>query len=654
MNDAVSDRPYAGRALRVLLLEDSRFDAELLEASLLKSYARATVHRVAGEDDFVEALQAGGWDLVLSDYELPGFTGSTALGHARRLAPGLPFVFVSGVIGEDNAVELMKQGATDYVSKGRLARLPVVIDRALREVQDRHARLSAERQLREAGAVFARVVDALQDYAVVLLDPDGTIRSWNRAARTIFGFSAEEILGVEADVLFVPEDRVAGVFHSELRVALANGKSDDSRWMMRADGTRLWAEGAVMPLFADDGSHSGFCKVVHDATVAYEQAARLRAAKEEAERANRAKDRFLAMLSHELRTPLAPIASAAHILSRCAVVPDKYRQLLPMIERNVALEARLIEDLLDLTALSAGKIILRRGVVDMHRLLQSVAEMLGDSLRDKRLRLVTRLEATDPQVAGDEARLQQVLWNLLRNAVKFTPEGGQVEVSTADEGGQFVLRCIDSGIGIDAEALPRIFTPFEQADAEVSERFGGLGLGLAIARGLVGEHQGTLEAASAGRGLGATFTLRLPALGASAPTAPADAEAPALRGASGCRVLLVEDNEDAAEAMALSLEHYGYAVTHVGTRRQALQAARAGHFDVVITDLGLPDGSGIEVGRALGPLLPVVALTGYGAQHDVAESSSVGFAAHLVKPVDPAEVHGLVQNLLAQRMRSTS
>jgi PAS domain S-box-containing protein len=336
---------------------------------------------VADEERFIAALASGEHDLVLSDFELPGFTGLQALAHAQRLAPRLPFVFVSGVIGEDNAVELMKQGATDYVSKGRLARLPVVIDRALREAQDRNARLAAERQLREAGEVFARVVDALQNYAVILLDTQGIVRSWNRAARTIFGFDAEEMIGVSADVLFVPSDRVARVFASELRVALANGKADDSRWMMRADATRLWAEGAVTPLFDDDGTCNGYCKVVHDATAAHEHAAALQAAKEDAERANLAKDRFMAMLSHELRTPLAPIASAAHILARCATVPEKYRALLPMIERNVALEARLIEDLLDLTALSAGKVILRSGPVDMHRLLQSVAEMLAEPLR---------------------------------------------------------------------------------------------------------------------------------------------------------------------------------------------------------------------------------------------------------------------------------
>jgi len=635
------------QALRVLLLEDSSFDAELVSEALRRAVPHVQLQRVADEDGFLDALQAPGLDLILSDYELPGFSGHTALQHARRLVPQVPFIFVSGVIGEDNAVELMKQGATDYVSKGRLARLPVVIERALREARDRAARLNAERQLREAGAVFARVVDALQDYAVVLLDTEGRVRSWNRAAREIFGFSAEDMIGVSADVLFVPEDRLSGVFEQELRQALAHGKADDSRWMMRVDGSRLWAEGTVMPLFDDADAHSGFVKVVHDATDAHERAASLKAAKEEAERANRAKDRFLAMLSHELRTPLAPIASAAHILARCAQVPEKYRHLLPMIERNVALEARLIEDLLDLTAISAGKLILRRERVDMHKLVQRVVEMLADAVRDRQLQLQLHLGARQPEVQGDEARLQQVVWNLLRNAVKFTPEGGRIEVQTSDEAGQFVLRCVDSGIGIEPQALPRLFTPFEQADAEVSQRFGGLGLGLAIAQRLVTEHQGRLEAASAGRGQGATFTLRLPTAAAASPArhrAPVQPPGAVLQG----RVLLVEDNADAAEALVLSLEHYGYGVTHVPTCSQALQAAATGAFDAVITDLGLPDGSGIEVGRALAARLPVVALSGYGAAPDVGESQAVGFAAHLVKPVDPSAVHALLQQLLGR------
>ncbi|WP_374676040.1 response regulator [Ideonella sp.] len=637
------------RLTRVLLLEDSRFDAELLIAHLARSHPDAVVRQVMQENDFVGALREGGWDIVLSDYQLPGFDGRDALEIARHEAPEVPFVFVSGVIGEENAVELMRLGATDYVSKGRLARLPLVVDRALRERADRRARREAERQARHADAVLGRVVDALRDYGVLLLDADGRIRTWNRAAAEIFGWRAEQVVGQPVDCLFTPEDRAAGVPARELRQARASGKADDARWMCRQDGRRFFAQGLVVPLDDAAGAATGFCKILHDATPAHEQEARLRAARDEAQAANRAKDRFLAMLSHELRTPLAPIATAAHILARSATVPAAHAHLLPMIERNVALEARLIEDLLDLTALAAGKLILRPGQVDLHQVVRTVCETLDGPVRDKRLALRLQLDAPRPVVPGDEARLQQVVWNLLRNAVKFTPPDGEVRVRTWCEGGDVLLACSDSGIGIAPEALPRLFTAFEQADETVSRQYGGLGLGLAIAHGLVAEHGGHLRADSDGRDRGATFTLRLPGACAveagAADTAPAT-EAPLARGQ---RVLLVEDSPDAAESLRLSLQQYGYQVTHAPSVGAALRACEANPVDAVVTDIGLPDGSGADIARAVGARVPVVAVSGYGAAQDMARSREAGVARHLVKPVDPARLHHVLQALLSGR-----
>lgn len=650
MNEHLPENGFHERALKVLLLEDSRFDAELLREGLLASYPRAELDVVRDEAGFVAAIAAQSYDLILSDYELPGFSGEQALAEARVKNPRVPFIFVSGVIGEDNAVEMLKRGATDYVSKSRLVRLPLVIDRALREVAQRQARDRAQVQLREANAVFARVVDSLRNYAVILMDPQGIIRSWNQAARDIFGYSSDDVIGRPAELLFTPEDRAAGTFRQELAQALERGKADDNRWLMRRDGLRLWAEGVVMPLYSDAQELSGFSKIVRDATADYRDAEALRVAKEEAERANQAKDRFLAVLSHELRTPLSPIATAAHLLERTASVPAKYQHLLPMIQRNVALEARLIEDLLDLTAISAGKVSLKPRAVDMHGLVRNVADMLDAQVREKKLRLEMDLAAPSPLVQADEARMQQVLWNLLRNAIKFTAEQGLVQVRTRQDGSWFVLECRDDGIGIDPEALPRIFSAFEQADLEVSQRFGGLGLGLAIARGLVAEHRGELTAHSEGRGKGATFTLRMRTYVSA--EAAANRSRPGAQGKGdegGWRLLLVEDNDDAAETIVMCLETYGYRVTHVGTCADAVRTAREREFDIVLTDLGLPDGSGIDVGRALSKSLPVVALSGYGATPDLQRSAMAGFSGHLVKPAEPQAIHATLQKALAAR-----
>ncbi|HYF42389.1 MAG TPA: response regulator [Ramlibacter sp.] len=639
MNEHLEAEGTHRQSLGVLLLEDSRFDAELLREALLGVYPRARLEVVRDEPGFASALAAGGWDLILSDYEIPGFSGEQALQLARSASADTPFIFVSGVIGEDNAVEMLKRGATDYVSKGRLARLPLVIDRALREVAQRRARDEARVQLREANDTYARVVDSLRNYAVILLDAAGFIRTWNRAAHDIFGFRRDEVVGLSAELLFTPEDREAGTFAAEMRDALRHGKADDDRWLVRRDGLRLWAEGVLMPLYNEQRRHSGYCKIVRDATADYRDAQALRLAKEEAERASRAKDRFLAVLSHELRTPLAPIATAAHLLEKSVPVPEKYRGLLPMIQRNVALEARLIDDLLDLTSISAGKVSLRPQPVDMHQLVRVVLDMLDGSIRDKSLRVVMDLAAPAATVMADEARMQQVLWNLLRNAIKFTPAQGRIAVRTQVQSGQWVLQCTDSGIGIAPEALPRIFSAFEQADREVAQRYGGLGLGLAIARGLVAEHKGELTAESAGRDLGATFTLRLK-LHAPAQDAASQGQGAAAAGQDhGWRVLLVEDNPDAAETIVMCLEAYGWRVTHAATCAAALRTAAEGEFDVVLTDLGLPDGSGIDIGRQLSARVPVVALSGYGAPPDLKQSAMAGFSGHLTKPADPQTVH---------------
>jgi PAS domain S-box-containing protein len=657
----VPTSPFSRNPLKILLLEDSRFDAEFVAEFVRANYPLARLKVVADEAGFRAALRDGlggePFDLVLSDHDVPGYGGGEALDHVRRLAPRLPFIFVSGVIGEENAVDLLKRGATDYVSKNRLSRLPLVVDRALQEVVDREARDRAERQLRKADAIYGRVVDALHDYAVILLDRHGEIRDWNHGASAIFGLPRDEVVGTHFERLFTPEDRASGIPARELREACAHGSASDNRWMLRADGARLRADGVLTALRDTEdaaGEVTGFCKILRDGTRAFEIGEALRAAKEEAERANRAKDRFLAVLSHELRTPLAPIASAARLLEREARVPPEYAGLLPMIRRNVAYEARLIDDLLDVTAISSGNVPLQLAPVDMRALVEGVLEMMCDATAEKSIALTPHWNAANERVLGDEAHLQRVLWNVVRNAIKFTPAGGHVDLHVDNVGTLWRLRCVDDGIGITADAQEKIFSAFEQADGGVTKQFGGLGLGLAIARGLVEQHGGRLEVHSAGAGQGSTFTLTLETLAAPEVEAPAaraaSPGAPACPAAGGrpIRMLLVEDNEDAADAMALSFEYLGYSVTHAPTLHRALEMARQGDYDVVLTDLGLPDGNGLELGTAVGAHMPVIALSGFGSAEDRRRTSAAGFAGHLVKPADPEDVHAVVMKALAR------
>jgi CheY-like chemotaxis protein len=335
------------------------------------------------------------------------------------------------------------------------------------------------------------------------------------------------------------------------------------------------------------------------------------------------------------------------VLEKVAQVDERHRELLPMIRRNVALESRLIDDLLDLTAITAGKVSLHRERVDMHQLTKAVVAMVQETLEDKSIGLELGLQAACPWVEADQARMQQVLWNILRNAAKFTPAGGRIVVRTANLDGDFTLACSDSGIGISHEALPRIFRAFEQADSEVARSYGGLGLGLAIAQGLMQQHGGVIRASSDGRDSGATFAISLPCLADGAQAQAVELRGEAAPDGGRKRVLLVEDNADAAMALAMCLEEYGYVVEHAATCADALRLAGTRSFDVVLTDIGLPDGSGIDVGRALAGRLPVVALSGYGREQDRLRSAEAGFVAHLIKPADPAAVHEKLSRLLS-------
>jgi PAS domain S-box-containing protein len=382
---------------------------------------------------------------------------------------------------------------------------------------------------------------------------------------------------------------------------------------------------------------------------AAEQRARARA-----EASDRAKDQFLAVLSHELRTPLTPVLGAAAMLETDAGASGEVRRLAAMIRKNAELEARLIDDLLDLTRVSQGKLSLQMEPVDAHAKLMDVARACEADFEAKQLRLDVVLAATTHQVQADQARLQQVLWNLVKNAAKFSHAGGAIAIRTRnDEPGMLTLEVSDEGIGIEPELLSRLFQPFEQGGREVTRHFGGLGLGLAISKALVEAQGGSIVAASEGKDRGATFMLRLPLARESA-RALASAAAPAP--APGHRILLVEDNEDTAVLLAELLQLHGYGVKTADTVASALRLVDAEQFDLVVSDLGLPDGTGLDLMRQIGARhrLPGVALSGYGFERDIQEARAAGFWEHLTKPVNPGRLLQVLSNVLARSEKRPS
>ena len=370
-----------------------------------------------------------------------------------------------------------------------------------------------------------------------------------------------------------------------------------------------------------------------------------------AEAASKAKDHFLAALSHELRTPLTPVLLRVAALARSPGLPEPLRADLRMIQRNVELEAKLIDDLLDLTRVSRGKLSLHLEAVDVHALLEHTVAICSEGMDVSALMILLEPGAAERHVRADAARLQQVFWNLLKNAVKFTPAGGRIRVVTRNpEAEKIEISVIDPGIGIAPEDLPRLFNAFEQGDPAITRSFGGLGLGLAICKALVDQHGGTLIGLSPGRGRGATFTVSLATVPAPEAARPASAAA-GLAEASALRLLLVEDNEPTLQVMADLLELAGHDVKPAATVRAARELAASHTFDLVVSDLGLPDGSGFDLMRELRERygLQGIAVSGFGMEEDLRRSRAAGFHEHLVKPVDIDKLKAAIARAAAAR-----
>ncbi|MFI5201798.1 MAG: ATP-binding protein, partial [Candidatus Kapaibacterium sp.] len=326
------------------------------------------------------------------------------------------------------------------------------------------------------------------------------------------------------------------------------------------------------------------------------------------------------------------------------------------IGRNVQLEARLIDDLLDLTRITNGKLELHAGLVDIHKLIYDTIEICGDEIRVKELELSLALDARQSTIEEDSARLQQVLWNLLKNAVKFTPEHGSISIRTSNtvsaDGRYSMLRCqiTDTGIGIPSEHLTSVFNAFDQGGKAITRRFGGLGLGLAISKALVEQHHGAIWAESDGQEKGATFSIEMPT--ATIPKVPPSEKTPSIESSikTAVRILLVEDNDDTSRAMQVLFERKGFHVEIARSVESALELSNSHPIDLVISDIGLPDGDGFEVIKHLNEIRPTrgIAISGFGMDEDRRRSLEAGFNAHLVKPVNFTELSGIVQKLLAE------
>jgi signal transduction histidine kinase len=372
---------------------------------------------------------------------------------------------------------------------------------------------------------------------------------------------------------------------------------------------------------------------------------------QEARLANAAKDRFLATLSHELRTPLTPVLMMLSALQLHDNIPCDVQKDLAMIRRNIDLETRLIDDLLDVTRIANGKLQLTMRPHPVHELLEHVCQICSGEARSGGIELIRQFAATADVVAGDAARLEQVFWNLIKNAIKFTPQGGRVWVGTSVVEGEILLKVQDTGAGIAPEVLPRIFNAFEQGEQGVTRTYGGLGLGLAISKAIVDLHGGRIWAQSDGHNRGSTLHVALPLT--IPPTREPEAFHPGESHQNGhsqartLRVLLVDDNEDTLDTMQWLLNFRGMRVTTASGIKEALAAAAQSQFDLLISDIGLPDGTGCELIEQMlnTRQIPAIALSGYGQDADIQRSLKAGFAAHLIKPVDFEQLERVIAKI---------
>jgi PAS domain S-box-containing protein len=499
-----------------------------------------------------------------------------------------------------------------------------------------------EEALRESEERFRLLVDGVVDYAIYMLDPHGIVTSWNAGAQRITGYTREEIVGKHFSRFYRQGDVEAGKPWEELASARRRGRNEVEGSSVRKDGSEFWARVVVSALYDATGRLHGYATITQDLT----ERRHLEALENAAKNVNE----FIAVLAHELRNPLAPIRTAVQVMAQAKPGETVQQAMRETIDRQSAQLARILDDMLDISRVARGTLVLERKAVDVADVVRHAVETATPALQAGEHRIDVDLPRTPLVVDGDLHRLSQVVTNLLNNAARYTPPGGRITVTGSAEEGTAVLKVADTGCGIEPEMMERIFDMFVQGRAPLQSARRGLGIGLALARHIAELHHGTLTAYSCGPGKGSEFTLRLP-LPPGASRTPHDDDA-AQRSAGGSarhgalvaqRVLVVDDNVDAACSLELLLRSLGHETRVAHDGATALQAASDFEPDIVLLDIGMPDLDGYEVARRLraqrnGRNIRIVAVTGWGQDADRERSREAGFDVHLVKPVGSDEL----------------
>jgi PAS domain S-box-containing protein len=530
----------------------------------------------------------------------------------------------------------------------------------------------AQKTIREGERRYRSLIDNITDYAIFMTDVEGGISTWNSGAEALFGYSAAEVANRSLDLFSTQQDVDSQRASRDLALAIASGRAASEGWKMRKDGTLLFIEGACVTVLDEAGHIVGVAHFLRDVTekhrIAIEREQLLeseRAARSEAERASHTKDEFLATLSHELRTPLNAILGWTMVMRKLKGLPDEAGNALNVIERNARSQAQIIADLLDMSSIISGKVRLDVQRTDLASVIAATVETVRPATLAKNIRLQVVLDPMAGPVRGDPNRLQQVLWNLLTNAVKFTQRDGRVTITLSRVNSHLEIEVADNGEGINPAFLPHMFDRFRQADASTTRRHGGLGLGLSIVKQLVELHGGSISVKSAGLGMGATFRVVLPVMATALdPTqpgemrehparsiAPPDVEALSAVELEGIKVLVVDDEPDARLLIERLLEDCNASVLTASSAAEALQVLQRDSADVIVSDIGMPIEDGFTLIRRVRALkdgnaaTPAIALTAYARVEDRVKAIQAGFQMHLSKPVEPMELVTMVASL---------
>jgi PAS domain S-box-containing protein len=534
----------------------------------------------------------------------------------------------------------------------------IVENGQLRHLWGSQRDVTATKEAHQELAYLAAIVESSDD-AIISKDLQGVVRSCNAAAERMFGYTAEELVGSPIR-LIIPADRQAEEDDILARIRL--GQSVDHFQTVREtkDGRLLDVSLTVSPVLDPSGRVVGASKIARDVGEQKEAAAereRLleaeRNARAEAERASRVKDDFVAMVSHELRTPLNAILGWTQLMTRARHDPDVVERGLEIVARNTRVQAQLISDLLDISRIVAGKLQIESRSVDLRAIIGHAIETVEEEARNRGVEIVQRLDEGVSLVAGDASRLQQVVWNLVSNAIKFTPSGGRVEIRLRFAGSEACIVVSDNGAGIRPDFLPYVFDRFHQADLSITRRYGGLGLGLAIVKYLVELHAGTVVAESEGEGRGATFTVSLPVVGAEHDRRNGgldsdDTGVPLHE----IRLLVVEDEADTLEFLRRLLAAHGATVLTARSASEALALVQSERPDLLISDIGLPEVDGYDLiqkvrrEQAPGHDIPAIALTAYARSEDRTRALRAGYQAHIAKPVEPNELLAMIASFV--------